>query len=172
MQIIEGCLSTELRNRLLEKEDMSLDQVEKLARTLESVTQQSGAITRYSVPQSVQTPSISMCRTPHTKKQKIKGKQASEKAGNTYNAKKSSGSSTKFFCFCCGNENHRPRDPKCPTQTATCSKCKKKSHFAKVCSLVSGRQKYFSTFRSTFYFFPLNRSLEIHSPFQAFHQKH
>ena len=37
MQIIEGCSSTELRNRLLDKEEMTLNQVERLAKTLESV---------------------------------------------------------------------------------------------------------------------------------------
>lgn len=133
MQIIEGCLSTELRNRLLEKEDMTLDQVEKLARTLECVTQQASAITGVSAPQPAHTTSTSVCRTPHKYNQKKKGKQTSGKASNNSNNTHSSGSSTKFTCYCCGNEGHRPRDPKCPAQNATCSKCKKKGHFAKVC---------------------------------------
>lgn len=45
MQIIEGCTSTDFRNQLLEKEEITLDQVEKLAETLENVSQQSTVIT-------------------------------------------------------------------------------------------------------------------------------
>lgn len=39
MQIIKDSLSIELCNWLFEKEDISLNQVEKLARTLKNVTQ-------------------------------------------------------------------------------------------------------------------------------------
>ncbi|XP_044759177.1 uncharacterized protein K02A2.6-like [Coccinella septempunctata] len=113
----------ELRNRLLEKEDMTLDQVEKLARTLESVSQQSNAITGHSVSPS-QNSSL-VCRTPHTNSQK-RGKKESDNS-------QSFGSSTRFTCFCCGNEGHRSRYPQCPARSVICKKCKKKGHFAKVC---------------------------------------
>ena len=42
-------------------------------------------------------------------------------------------------CFCCGNNKH-PRS-RCPAREATCLKCSKKGHFAKVCRANQSTQK-------------------------------
>ena len=139
MQIIEGCQSPELRNRLLEKEKMTLNQVERLAKTLESVSQQYSAMSAAtSVPPSSAN-STSVCHTPaHPKFPRKKGKKGAEKPAFTSKPQAASAAG-KIVCFCCGIEGHRPRESNCPARNATCGKCKKTGHFAKVCNSRTGQ---------------------------------
>ena len=38
---------------------------------------------------------------------------------------------TKKNCYCCGSEQHRPRE--CPYREEECQSCKKKGHLARMC---------------------------------------
>lgn len=103
---ISGLLSQTIRQRLLENITLSLDDAHNQARTLESAQIQSESFTS----QSTNYPST---------------------AATNNSQKQTSDTKSQTNCYYCGNLRHPRRF--CPASNATCIKCGKQGHFAKVC---------------------------------------
>lgn len=147
-QLINGCSSADIRTELMKmKESATLKEFETLARTLETVSSQSSAMSNStSTPVSNSTNDNSSLSTADSvSRVQDKGKRHSKFDKNKKQASKpaSSFTSDKITCFCCGNEGHKAKDPKCPAQSAKCSKCKKVGHYSKVCQ--QGKKTTFPT---------------------------
>jgi len=109
-------LASAVRQRLLEKEELSLNQAFKLADNL-------GRVHRYSscVGSLVPDQSLSMMTSDSTAKN-------SGAAGSTTR----SSSTVVVSCFFCGLDTHQKRSL-CPARNVSCHICGKRGHFAQVC---------------------------------------
>jgi len=106
-QIVEKCVSSEIRRRLLEKGELKLNDAMKIARTVEAMESQM---------KDLEGKTIAATR--------------SEKK-NMHNEKKTIDIGNK--CFRCGYSGHSYKDEKCPARTRACNKCGKKGHFGTMC---------------------------------------
>jgi len=106
---IAGLQSNLIRQRLLENKTLDLKTMFDQARSLES------AMKSHSTPNMLVNAAIPVKSSDH---------QADNLAGATAEP-------TSFSCYFCGNSKH-PRS-KCPAKDATCAKCQKKGHYARVC---------------------------------------
>ena len=119
-QLIEGCLSTKLRLKLLEKvNDLTLDVALKMSSCHESVTQQANEMQldnfhKIDVKPSRRVKTGNKPRGPAHRRQP-------NKTGNEKN------------CWKCGREGHLSKDDFCPARKEKCRKCGIIGHFAKVC---------------------------------------
>ena len=110
---ITGLQSNTIRQRLLENNTLDLDTMFTQARTLDTAQKSSESYSSSSLPLPVTAATLG--QTPP-----LDGTIDSTLAA-----------ATGAKCFFCGYTKH-PRQ-KCPARDATCSKCQKKGHFAKVC---------------------------------------
>ena len=109
-QIVEKIESNALREKMLMEADLSLDKAVTMARQYEQAVADARLLCN-------QLP-------PDTAVHAVKHHQAVERKP------------TKRFCFRCGAVDHLSFNDQCPAKNATCNKCKKKGHFAKVCRSV------------------------------------
>ncbi|XP_072119415.1 uncharacterized protein [Mobula birostris] len=107
---VTGTRSVYVRQRLLEKANLTLSSAMELADTLEATLHNSEALQARDPPMASWVP------------------QTLQPAGESTSAAASCESAK---CYFCGLEKH-PRK-RCPARQATCSSCGKKGHFAKVC---------------------------------------
>ena len=118
---ISGLQSSLIRQRLLENKTLDLAAIFDQARSLDLAQQNSEL---YMAPP---VPSFSASACEH------KSVLGLDSPNRTFGS-----AAANSKCFFCGNARH-PRS-KCPAREATCNKCHKKGHFAKVC-----RSEPFST---------------------------
>ena len=104
---IAGILSNEIRQHLLEHDDMTLAKTAQKARTFESAQKDS----------KTYLPSATNASATTDDNFEV----------NAVNAK----AKLNELCYFCGNKRHAR--PKCPARDAICRNCQKQEHFAKVC---------------------------------------
>lgn len=114
-QIVEGCKSDKLRERLLEKE-RNLEEVKSLGRSNERIARQ--------------TKSFATNHTNPTEIQRV------DKA-----VKRTWSKAKPDECYRCGRRGHRATDKKCPAWGQTCNVCHEKNHFAARCTKKSKQIK-------------------------------
>ena len=115
---IGGLISPQIRQRLLESSSLDLDTAFKNARTLDMAEKQS---------LSYRSENITAALDEQTDKPNSSDRSSDHYPSDTIAAAEYSDSK----CFFCGYSRH-PRS-KCPAKEATCKKCGKVGHFAKVC---------------------------------------
>ncbi len=110
---INGLSSLNIRQRLLENDDLTLDQAKQKARALEQAQKQAES---YNVGDVHTVATIAGNE-----------KESTILAG----IKRATISDTREMCFFCGNLRHARSN--CPARNSECRKCMKKGHWAKVC---------------------------------------
>jgi len=114
---INGIMSNNIHQRLLENDELSLEKAVTLSRALEMAQKQSEA---YSTPvESINYVSADKIETED---------------------EQSVIAVIRQKCFFCGHDRH-PRNS-CPAREAVCRNCDKKGHFAKVCILKKTQNLY------------------------------
>jgi hypothetical protein len=118
-QIIEKCSSKRLRRKLLERHNVTLQQLREIAQSLEASEKQ-----QYS----------SFIEQPIEAANNISGSKFDKRG------LKKTGEKT---CYSCGYSGHIKSDPKCPAKGKKCRRCKKEGHFEKCCKakLTFGKPK-------------------------------
>lgn len=112
---ITGTMSTTVRQRLLEKKTITLDEMIATARSLESAEKNAEG---YSAGNATEIAAMSL-------DEKVV---ASTKSTNNYNQKPRP---SKNGCWNCGNSRH-PQS-KCPARDSVCHSCDRTGHFSKMC---------------------------------------
>lgn len=115
---INGLLSTQIRQRLLENQTLDLSTAITQARSLESAQRNNET---YSVPNS------DTCGFTTISKHSLYSDLNSDSLDNVASMSRKS-----YSCFFCGGNQKHPRTS-CPARESTCNKCSKKGHWAKVC---------------------------------------
>jgi len=116
-QVIEKCISSRLRRKLLEKgKDLTLDDLRTTARTYEEAESQAKKMEQ---PTQATSESIN--------KLYAKGK-----------PRHTASVRMDIECYRCGYKGHTAKDSRCPAKDKRCRKCKNIGHFEKKCK--SGRK--------------------------------
>ncbi|CAH0722893.1 unnamed protein product, partial [Brenthis ino] len=121
---IAGILSQKIRERLLEKSTMSLEETLNLATSLETAENTSRLLT-------VSSPSTSAVPVNTISETQASQPQLNLAASKPQNFHHSRPTQSDRRCFFCGGNVHKRI--KCPANNAQCQLCSKKGHFATVC---------------------------------------
>ncbi|CAH0731334.1 unnamed protein product, partial [Brenthis ino] len=121
---IAGILSQKIRERLLEKSTMSLEETLNLATSLETAENTSRLLT-------VSSPSTSAVPINTISETQASQPQLNLAASKPQNFHHSRPTQSDRRCFFCGGNVHKRT--KCPANNAQCQLCSKKGHFATVC---------------------------------------
>jgi len=105
-------VSNELRKRLLEKDNLELDEISNVAKMLEAVTVQSNQLNKIEVE-------VNRIKR-HFKKQ-------------GENTNKYEENRTSIACYKCASPDHLRNDPDCPALNRECKRCGCIGHFGKCC---------------------------------------
>ena len=125
-QVIEKCESHRLRVKLLERADVTLDQLRVIANTMELSERQS---------QSMEAkPSL-----PHSSVNKVSS--FSNKSKTSKHRGPSNGGKVSS-CFRCGQQGHFSKDPACPAKDKKCHKCGNIGHFSRCCKTKPQKPKF------------------------------
>lgn len=122
-QIIIGCDSERLRNKLLERGDESLEPIVKLAKVYEAVADQQKAFADEKQSSKLQSDD-EVCKIETYRNNKRKMDLSDNKAAFNSNNE----------CGRCGFNGHKGSDLKCPAKGKKCNHCGKIDHFARKCS--------------------------------------
>ena len=131
-QIIRGCISTKLRQHILETPGIGLDKIVEKARAAEAAATQTKVIERAGKKEHVKSePIAAISSRGPTKYQQGKNDQ---KTASTRNRNQAASQGNKRLdstkkCFACGYEY--PHKDECPAQKSKCRKCNAVGHFAK-----------------------------------------
>ena len=123
-QVIEKCYSQRLRRKLLEKSDVSLDNLREIARSLEASESQASTMELKE--------SVNKIRHKFMPKSQVAGAYRPQAHG-AYKNRNGTEYGKGQKCYACGYEGHIKTDPKCPARGKKCRKCKKENHFEKCC---------------------------------------
>lgn len=118
-QITSACNSGSLRRKVLERGDQSLDAVIKLARVLESVTNQQKSFTT-----KAKSSNNSMDE---------KNEEVCDIGTRKLFKRKYFNGPDRMECSRCGLKGHKSNDTECSARDKKCSKCDKIGHFARKC---------------------------------------
>ena len=128
---ITGLRSPNIRQRLLESDNLSLDEVVKIARSLDMAQRNADmycpptATTSFSCAAAntrTAVDSINLQNTPSNEKETLERTASPDNIVATADRRK---------CFFCGQSFHRREN--CPAKNSSCNFCHKVGHFAKVC---------------------------------------
>ncbi|XP_054276457.1 uncharacterized protein LOC128995463 [Macrosteles quadrilineatus] len=122
---ISGIMNPHIRQRLLEKSSLTLKEAEDISRSLESAQKSCEA---YGSSNQIE---VTYCNTSSTLPDQLDENIDPEESPTSAAVAKN----FKQKCFYCGGRRHFTRND-CPAKDATCSGCKKRGHFVKVCRLV------------------------------------
>ena len=127
-QVIEKCLSNQLRRKLLEKgRTLTLEQLQDTARTFED--SEKSARSMEGIRAEVNKVSI--------------GSRRSYAAGAKPKEGRSTSTGGKYICFAYGHSGHIAKDPQCPAKNQKCRKCHMIGNFQNRCkSKQSKSQKH------------------------------
>lgn len=119
-QLIVGCKSTQLRRKMLSRDNESLDTFIFTARIMESVAEQEkmfkGEEKENPVTDSLNVNKIDTSHRDSQWKPRAKGREY-----------------TNNECSRCGSKGHKSNFEKCPAKGKTCNKCGKPDHFSRKC---------------------------------------
>ncbi|XP_058828550.1 uncharacterized protein K02A2.6-like [Topomyia yanbarensis] len=132
--IVEGCTSSELRRRILER-DQSLSEIEVLGELLRIQEKELN-----NVNQRTESNTMEVHKVQEQGRGKMLRKQSRflKRFGSTDSNEASKANSR--MCFACGRYGHISNTPSCPAKGQICHKCQRPNHFAKFC-----RQRKHST---------------------------
>ena len=116
-QIIEQCLSSRLRRRLLREPELTLEKTIEIGRSFAASERQASQMEADSLKTTNSNLGVNAIR--------------SQNKAPTFPASTTGRSS--IVCYCCGNAGHRAKDPRCPAEGMSCNNCHKCGHFARVC---------------------------------------
>lgn len=121
-QITSGCHSEILRRKILEHGERKLEDIIKMAKILETVTEQQKMFEKKA---KFEEPSSSVEGTSEV----CKIEAGFRKQGRF----KPLNGNTGVECSRCGFKNHKSADENCPARGKLCNKCGKKDHFSRKC---------------------------------------
>lgn len=112
---------SDLKEQLLQKDSMNIDEVTKIVSSYESVKHQARAIS---------------CSTSGLSENIMLGQESTSGVNRIH-------PTTSKECTRCGNTGHYAIDTSCPARDKECNKCKRFGHFANKCrTIVSGKRKF------------------------------
>ena len=124
-QVIDGCKSTTLRRKLLQKgKNLTLEVVLDTARTMEAVDIQARNMESGATGKDTKLEVNRLERTKEKPKFTPRWEKSRATTKDTQDGRK---------CYRCGRSGHFYKDPECIAKNATCHKCKQKGHLAIVC---------------------------------------
>ena len=119
-QFIEGCVSDQLRDKLLMTEGLTLSSLEATAEATDRGLQRRAVLRETCSPSAAErTPVVEVAYTKQTNKV---GRGTRDLSG------KRSGK-----CHACGLEGHWARDSQCPARDKRCNQCHEVGHFRRCC---------------------------------------
>lgn len=118
-QLTEGCLSSDIRRKILTKDEEGLSNIIKMIRVEETVSMQQKLFVQDLQKNDT---TVDVCKIEDT------GKQNFKKDQRNY-----SNSNRKLECSRCGFNGHKASDDKCPAKGKRCNKCNGMNHFARKC---------------------------------------
>ena len=118
-QIIEQCLSSRLRRRLLREPELTLEKTIEIGRSFEASERQASQMEADSLKTTESNLGVNAIR--------------SQNKVPTFPASTTQTGRSSIVCYCCGNAGHRAKDPRCPAEGMSCNNCHKRGHFARVC---------------------------------------
>lgn len=129
-QVIEKCASHNLRRKLLEKgEDLTLEQLQTIARAMENSETQANkieGIPQHEVNRVQTTRGISNFKRPSDASANYK------RQSDSY-FKRAPDRDTTRKCYRCGKGDHLQWNPNCPARNRECGKCQRIGHFTHCC---------------------------------------
>ncbi|XP_073835818.1 uncharacterized protein [Musca autumnalis] len=129
-QITEACSSDLLRRKILERGDDSLDEILKMARIIEAVSEQQKSFrTSKSACGDSNSPNNNNVDVCKIGSQDMRKRQFRSNQNN------------RFECYRCGTKGHKANDNRCPAKGKECSKCGGKNHFALKCMTTNIRKR-------------------------------
>ncbi|XP_055634095.1 uncharacterized protein K02A2.6-like [Toxorhynchites rutilus septentrionalis] len=131
--IVEGCLSNELRRRMLLK-DRTLDEIEDIAASLEGVDAQIQDLTVKS-NQTVEKVYMVKGKSTH------KFSRERESSEQSFPKRVASRIGSNVVCFSCGRQGHISSSDSCPAKGKQCRNCGRVGHFESKCKLSKMRQQ-------------------------------
>ena len=159
-QVIDKCVSKELRRRLLREPDIDLSKLLTISRAfeqshfqaqeMEQPLQSSDSINTIRPRYNTENSGGSRRESPSH----FNGASQGPSQSSLYNLLKQE--STRWRsqpCYCCGNTGHRAKDIRCPANGKTCRSCGKVGHFATVCRSCPKPANYTSP--------PQNQALQV-----------
>lgn len=131
-QITSGCHSEKLRRKILERGNQSLEEIAKMARILELVSQQQKMFSKHEQKPLEDTfvPPFSEPNKENVCKIEMKPRFLTQR---NHIDEKSLGNRFIGYCGRCGLKGHKASDEKCPAKGKTCNRCGRKDHFARKC---------------------------------------
>ena len=139
---IAGLNSPSIRQRLLENNTLTLEQAYNQASALDLAQRNSDAYSSSVSCAATATIEETNNNSQNQELPKPSKTQSAEKpvVAATYQSSRGYKNKTTS-CFFCGATPHHPRSV-CPARDATCGKCSKKGHYAKVCRTPSSANAY------------------------------
>ncbi|XP_058827813.1 uncharacterized protein LOC131687739 [Topomyia yanbarensis] len=131
-RIAQGCISDELRTKLLQK-DRSLEEMITLGTSMAESQQQSKKLGRPVVHQEQEIHAVS--KRPFRNGQQITDRQSIYQPRNQQN--------NRFTCYGCGRRGHTHGSMECPAKHTKCAACGKIGHWAKRCYSSGGQKRRF-----------------------------
>ncbi|XP_038117212.1 uncharacterized protein LOC119769303 [Culex quinquefasciatus] len=133
----------ELKQQLLQKEKLTLDDVTRVVSSYESVKKQSMLMEG----KSGSTPAYSEHGGGGGQKSELFNVQSSSR-----------GPPTTGECYRCGHKDHYGNDPRCPARSVQCTRCKRYGHFRNGAKLSSAGDQHIRNHRT--WFPPSGRAVE------------
>lgn len=121
-QITSGCNSSLLRRKILEKDNILLDEIVKMAQIIEAVAEQQKVFGDKCSEENKSNMSSDVCKV-----------HSYDKTAQFRKTNISNNINVNIECNRCGFKGHKSNYEKCPAKGKECTKCGKKDHFARKC---------------------------------------